>query len=65
LVTACVGAVKVAVPGPESLLHWIVSGPGKPSSLTLPARFADAVIEMVTSGPALTMGGWLTGGAVW
>jgi hypothetical protein len=59
-VTAALAGANAAVPGPVSLLHVIVTGPGKPSSVTVPTRCVAGESGLVTSGPALTTGGWST-----
>ena len=38
---------NVTVPGPLTRLHVVVTGPGKPSSVTMPWRFAEPVTRMV------------------
>src|SRR5678815_440879 len=66
VVLAAFALAKVAVPGPLTLLHWrrsAAGGLGKPSSLAAPVRLALLGKVIVWSGPALTTGRWLIGGA--
>jgi len=61
VVVNAVGLPKVTVPGPLTPLHCAVRVPfGKPSSVAVPVRFAQAGNVIVWLAPALTTGGWLT-----
>src|SRR5690606_15975982 len=56
---------NVTVPGPLTFVHVVViadGGFGRPSSVAVPLRFADAGNAIDWSDPALTTGGWFTGG---
>ena len=66
MVAAAFGLAKVTVPGPltiDQVMVTALGGFGSPSSVTVPARVAAAGKVTVRSGPALTTGAWLTGGA--
>ena len=59
VVDAAFAFANVAVPGPLTLLHVVVSVPpaGNPSSVTVPFNVTAFGIVIVESGPAFTTGG--------
>src|SRR5215204_1619224 len=63
VVTAEAAFANVTVPGPETLVHVVVSvlPKGQPSSVAVPFKVAAAGRRTVWSGPALTTGGWFSG----
>ena len=64
VVTALPSLAKFTLPGPLTLLQPALTELpcGNPSSLTEPFKAADPGKVIVWSRPALTTGGWLTGG---
>src|SRR5262245_10833516 len=63
VVTAADALPNVTVPGPLTFDHCVLSPPplGRPSSLAEPDSVALFGSVMVSAGPALTTGFWLTG----
>lgn len=65
VVAAVAALAKVTLPGPLIFVHDTVSDDpaGNPSSVAVPANDAALGWDTVRSGPALTTGAWLAGGA--
>src|SRR5512132_4587350 len=64
VVSTALALPKATVPGPLTLLHVVVTAPGglgRPSSVTVPSRVAEAGSVIVSSAPALTTGAWFCG----
>ena len=63
VVSAAAALPKVTVPGPEARDQVLVNegGAGRPSSVMVPSRDAEAGRVICWSGPALTTGGVLPG----
>jgi hypothetical protein len=64
VVSTAEASAKVTVPGPDTVLHVVVTPPGgfgNPSSDTVPSNDADPGSVTGWSGPASTDGAWFTG----
>src|SRR5215207_7023304 len=64
VVSTADASCSVTVPGPERVVHQLVSdgGDGKPSSVTVPSSVAAPRSRTVASMPAATCGAWFVGG---
>ena len=65
VVSTALTSPNVAIPGPLTWLHTVVTAPGdtgSPSSVTVPSRVALFGKVIAWSGPASTVGGSFAGG---